>query len=58
MGKYIVQVEVSKIYKKTYEMTVYADSEDEASDKAEERASGWRGEASDIEVETLDVWED
>lgn len=55
MGKYIVEMEVSKIYKKKYELTIYANSEDEAESKAEERAYDWQGNAHDIEVEILSV---
>lgn len=41
MPKFEVEVEVKKTYLKTYNITVYADSEDEAEEKAEERVGGW-----------------
>lgn len=58
MPKYHVDVEVTKIYKKQYELTIYADSEDDADNKARERAENWGGNADDVEVEVLNISED
>lgn len=57
-NKYIVQVEVSKTYRKEYELTVYAADPDEAETEAIERASEWNSNADDTEINVTSVNED
>lgn len=59
MPKFYVTLEVEKIYKKQYDdVTIYASDENEAEEKARERAEDWGGNADEVNVEILDVSEE
>ena len=59
MPKYYVDLVVRKIYNKQYDgLTVYADNEDHAEEKAVVRAEEWAANADDVIVEVLQVNEE